>query len=405
MDIVFNGSARQDGARIGVVLISPERLILSFSFVLDETCSNNTAEYQALIVGLEMASDMKIPQLNIYSDSKVIINQHLGSYKRRKSHADALANLATTMALRENRATKVRVCHRWVIPGCLDLQINESHHTLIRVVEEEDWRKPLIEYLEHGRLPEDLRKRADIKRRAPRFIFHQGILFRHSYKGLFLWCLDKEEAQQTMEEVHSSICGAHQSGPKLFFWHQEYELLLANNGDGLSRACQKAKAVPLKEVEKENVVAFIKSSIIFRYGIPRCIVTYNGTPFNKKLMRSLCEKFSFKQHKSSVYNAPANGLAEAFNKILRNLLKKVVAKNKKGRHERIGEAFWEYHTTFRNATQVTPYSLVYGVEVVRPLEKYIPSLRIAIQEGLTTENNAQLRLAELEALDEKKLEA
>ena len=32
-------------------------------------------------------------------------------------------------------------------------------------------------------------------------------------------------------------------------------------------------------------------------------------------------------------------------------------------------------------------------------------MRIAIQEGFTTENNAQLRLAELEALDEKRLEA
>jgi len=39
------------------------------------------------------------------------------------------------------------------------------------------------------------------------------------------------------------------------------------------------------------------------------------------------------------------------------------------------------------------------------LEKQIPSLRIAIQEGLTEEENARLRLEELEALDEKRLEA
>ncbi|XP_015166016.1 uncharacterized protein [Solanum tuberosum] len=124
-------------------------------------------------------------------------------------------------------------------------------------------------------------------------------------------------------------------------------------------------------VKKENVVDFIKSNIIFRYGIPRCIVTDNGTPFNNKLMSSLCEKCSFKQHKPSMYNAPANGLAEAFNKTLGNLLKKVVAKNKRDWHEKIGEALWAY----------------------------------PIQEGLITGSNAQLRLAELEALDEKRLEA
>ena len=55
--------------------------------------------------------------------------------------------------------------------------------------------------------------------------------------------------------------------------------------------------------------------------------------------------------------------------------------------------------------QATPYSLVYGVEAVLPLERQIPSLRIAIQEGLTNEENARLRLEELEALDEKRLEA
>ena len=54
---------------------------------------------------------------------------------------------------------------------------------------------------------------------------------------------------------------------------------------------------------------------------------------------------------------------------------------------------------------MTPYSLVYVVEVVLPLERQIPSLRIAIQEGLTEEENVRLRLQEMEALDEKRLKS
>ncbi|KAL6315070.1 hypothetical protein AAG906_030923 [Vitis piasezkii] len=100
-------------------------------------------------------------------------------------------------------------------------------------------------------------------------------------------------------------------------------------------------------------------------------------------MINLCERFSFKQHNSSMYNASTNGLAEAFNKTLCNLLKKIA-----------------YQATYRTPTQATPYSLVYGVEVVLPLERQIPSLRIAIHEGLTNEYNVKLRLQELEALDE-----
>ena len=48
---------------------------------------------------------------------------------------------------------------------------------------------------------------------------------------------------------------------------------------------------------------------------------------------------------------------------------------------------------------------MYGVEAVLPLKIQIPSLRIAIQEGLSEDENHQLRLAKLEALDEKGLQA
>ncbi|GKV28984.1 hypothetical protein SLEP1_g37967 [Rubroshorea leprosula] len=108
-------------------------------------------------------------------------------------------------------------------------------------------------------------------------------------------------------------------------------------------------------------------------------------------MDKLCLKFKFAQHFSSMYNAAANGLAEAFNKTLCNLLKKVVSKSKRDWHERIGEALWAYRTTHRTPTKATPYSLVYGVEAVLLLECQIPSLRIAIQEGLTDERKGNPR--------------
>ncbi|XP_070029649.1 uncharacterized protein [Nicotiana sylvestris] len=69
------------------------------------------------------------------------------------------------------------------------------------------------------------------------------------------------------------------------------------------------------------------------------------------------------------------------------------------------EVLWAYRTTHRTPTQATPYSLVYGVEAVLALERQIPSLQLAVQEGLTEEENARLHLEELESLDEKRLEA
>ncbi|KMS99118.1 hypothetical protein BVRB_2g047610 [Beta vulgaris subsp. vulgaris] len=146
-----------------------------------------------------------------------------------------------------------------------------------------------------------------------------------------------------------------------------------------------AEAVALREVKKENVVDFVRNYIIYRYGVPRYIITDNGIPFCNRLMTSLCEKFKFAQRKSSMYNAPANGLAEAFNKTLCTLLSKVVSKHKRDWHDKLGEALWAYRTTYKTPTQSTPYALVYGVESILPLEIQIPSLRIAIQEDLTAE--------------------
>ncbi|XP_070045100.1 uncharacterized protein [Nicotiana tomentosiformis] len=94
-----------------------------------------------------------------------------------------------------------------------------------------------------------------------------------------------------------------------------------------------AKAVALKEVKKENIVNFIRVNIIYHFRIPSYIIIDNGKPFNNKLMTKICGLFGFKQRNSSMYYAAANGLAEAFNKTLCNLLKKVISKKEIGMTE------------------------------------------------------------------------
>ena len=88
----------------------------------------------------------------------------------------------------------------------------------VNVIEEEDWRQPIIDYLQHGRLPTDSRRKADIRRRASRFIHYKETLYRRSFEGILLRCLGNEESRKALIEAHSGICGAHQSGPKLHFF-------------------------------------------------------------------------------------------------------------------------------------------------------------------------------------------
>lgn len=49
--------------------------------------------------------------------------------------------------------------------------------------------------------------------------------------------------------------------------------------------------------------------------------------------------------------------------------------------------------------------MIFGGEIVLPLGIQLQSLRVAIHEGITTEEKASLQLAELETLDKDRLEA
>ncbi|KAL0411292.1 UNVERIFIED_CONTAM: hypothetical protein Slati_3718900 [Sesamum latifolium] len=66
-------------------------------------------------------------------------------------------------------------------------------------------------------LPNDPRRRTDTRRRATHFIYYKGTLYRRSFEGIFMRCLSNDEKVQAMEETHSGVCGAHQSGPKVHF--------------------------------------------------------------------------------------------------------------------------------------------------------------------------------------------
>ena len=68
-------------------------------------------------------------------------------------------------------------------------------------------------------------------------------------------------------------------------------------------------------------------------------------------------------------------------------------------------ALWEYRTTARTSTRVTPYSLVYGCEAVLPVEVEIRSLRVLLESKIPEYQWVESRLAQLTLLDEKRIKA
>ena len=108
---------------------------------------------------------------------------------------------------------------RWVLPPVTfdkDKDI-KANVVLVLEIDEEDWRQTLIDYLQHGKLPFDLQHKTEVKHQAPHFIYFKDTLYIHSFDRVFLRCLDNEKASKALQEAHSGICDAHQSGAKLHF--------------------------------------------------------------------------------------------------------------------------------------------------------------------------------------------
>jgi len=152
------------------------------------------------------------------------------------------------------------------------------------------------------------------------------------------------------------------------------------------------------------VVNFIKHHVIYRFGIPNQIIHDNDLQFASQVFYQFCNKYRIQNIASTTYNPAANGLAEAFNKIIIKLLKKFISFSKRDWNEKLRECLGAYRTTIRAPTCNTPFSLVHGCEAVMPLEIQMLSLRVTLATKMTKVDNDQLRLQELEALDEKRLQ-
>ena len=100
--------------------------------------------------------------------------------------ADALANLAATLALGAEESMNVPVCNRWVVAP-IDEEFEEDVNAIsAQEVDGEDWCQPLVDYLQHRKLPSDLKRETKIQQRAPSFLYFNGTLYQRSFLGVKL---------------------------------------------------------------------------------------------------------------------------------------------------------------------------------------------------------------------------
>ncbi|XP_050365501.1 uncharacterized protein LOC126784039 [Argentina anserina] len=162
--LYFDGSNTDLLSGAGVALVNPSGVRHCYSFQLEWKCTNNQAEYEAIIIGLELLLDLEVTEVEVLGDSLLVINQLKGVYK---------CNNFTLLPFWE-RASELWHSRK-------DFGGSETHITFL-YGKEIDWRQPIIQYLNDPSAPVDKR----VRYFTTNYVFRGGEVFRRAEDGLYL---------------------------------------------------------------------------------------------------------------------------------------------------------------------------------------------------------------------------
>ena len=127
------------------------------------------------------------------------------------------------------------------------------------------------------------------------------------------------------------------------------------------------EAVPLRTVDAETVAEELM--VIFsRVGIPREILTDQGTNFQSQQLRELYRLLHIDALCTSPYHPQTDGLVERFNQTLKSMLRKTASTEGKDWDRLIPFLLFAYREVPQESTGYSPFELLYGCDVRSPLD-------------------------------------
>ena len=80
-EVYIDETSNQKGSGVGLVLISPEKVIVEKSLRLDFSATNNEAEYETLMMGMVMVQRMGGKSVKVFSDLRLVVGQVKGKFE------------------------------------------------------------------------------------------------------------------------------------------------------------------------------------------------------------------------------------------------------------------------------------------------------------------------------------
>jgi len=157
------------------------------------------------------------------------------------------------------------------------------------------------------------------------------------------------------------------------------------------------EVVPTRKVDHNVVMKFLTENIFNRFGCPHKLITDNAAAFKEKELVEMCNSMGIKLVNSTSYHPQENGLAESCNKSLIRIIKKLLEDNKHNWDSKLKYALWADRVTIKRSTVNSPFKLVYGTEVVFPIQLTLPMAKF-LQEEQDEEEDMAKRITNLAKL-------
>ncbi|GFS31591.1 hypothetical protein Acr_00g0018250 [Actinidia rufa] len=212
---------------------------------------SNKAEYEAFITGLQSASKLKVFELHIFNDSKLVVNQVMEKFEARgakmakylaitkalltefkaviieqarrdlNSHADALAGLASMF---EGEVGRTIIVDLILAPSLERTQ--ES--ILVNTKLGPSWIDPIVNFMLHDQLQEDKKEAYKIWIKITWFwISPNRNLYQKLYLGPYLLCIHPSLVEDVLFEINEGICKLHSRGKIISLLGSDSGILVA----------------------------------------------------------------------------------------------------------------------------------------------------------------------------------
>ena len=191
--------------------------------------SNNEAEYEALIVRIELCYTAGVDSIQAFSNSQLVINQLNGATEAKDDAMDAYAwrvqeatkllkhftithtprsdnrrvNALSKLASSFNDRKPKNIQWETLTERSIDL------HEVLWLDRSSTWMDPIRTCPTDGTLPLDPKEADKGRKRSNWFILYEGILYKRSFVRPLLCFVTPEDGKKILEELHEGICSTH----------------------------------------------------------------------------------------------------------------------------------------------------------------------------------------------------